>query len=223
VFHLLGVTSPRNCMKTSGRFPRFFLCIAFMTLQGCEYEWKDEPIRHEVAHLNEAGAGDEKKAAEEAKAVVPQSEGRPVLAPGKLVSGEASIPAKAKKLNLPELLEQGQLSLLANVPGAGGLELAVDEVESTLAKSEGINPFKITLYFQREVNIKAVRVLSSYSDYGWAVEGAATPRLVVDTIIDGQWSTIAWPEGMKSKTLVVEVLRKLRDNYVHVNEIEIYE
>jgi hypothetical protein len=34
---------------------------------------------------------------------------------------------------------------------------------------------------------------------------------------------MAFPEGLKTKTLTVEVLRKLRDNYVHLNEIELYE
>lgn len=199
-----------------------FLPLAVCCL-GCEYEWKDEPPVQSQPAADLAADQSEEKPTKQVKIEVPPSDVRPVLAPGKPTSGDAPIPNKAKKINLPEMLEQGQLAISSNVPGLGGLESAIDEVESSLAKSEGSNPFKITLQFQREVNIKAVRVLSSYSDYGWAVEGASTPRLVVDTVIDGQWSTIAWPEGMKSKTLVVEVLRKLRDNYVHLNEIEIYE
>jgi hypothetical protein len=42
-------------------------------------------------------------------------------------------------------------------------------------------------------------------------------------IIEGEWSTVSWPEGLKTKKLSVEVLRKVRDNYVHVNEIELFE
>jgi hypothetical protein len=48
-------------------------------------------------------------------------------------------------------------------------------------------------------------------------------RFVVDTVIDGSWSTIAWPDGISTKRVTVEMLRKVRDNYVHWNEVEFYE
>jgi hypothetical protein len=198
-------------------------CLTVLFCVGCEYEWKDEPVRSEPEVVQIDNGDEARSSTQVVKVTVAPSDVRPVLAPGKSVSGEAAVPNKAKKLNLPEMLEQGQLTISSNVSGLGGLEMAIDEVESSLAKSEGTNPFKITLQFSREVNIKAVRVLSSYSDYGWAVEATGSPRLVVDTVVDGQWSTMAFPEGLKTKTLTVEVLRKLRDNYVHLNEIELYE
>jgi hypothetical protein len=68
-----------------------------------------------------------------------------------------------------------------------------------------------------------MRVLSTYSDYGWAVQLENGERLVVDTIVDGEWSTITWPAGVKTGKVTVEVLRLMRDNYVHLNEVEIYE
>jgi hypothetical protein len=126
-------------------------------------------------------------------------------------------------VNLTELVEQGNLVVSSNLPGAGDIKQAFDEDDSTLAKSEGANPFVFTFKFTNPVTLKAVRVLSTYSDYGWSLEAQGTPRLVVDTIIDGEWSILAWPEGLKTDQVKIEVLRKTRDNYVHLNEIEMYE
>jgi hypothetical protein len=153
----------------------------------------------------------------------PASDVRPVLAPGKEVSGLDALPANAKRLNLPELAEKGELTVKSNDPGFGNPTLVYDEIETSLAKSNDINPFKVTFEFATPRTVKGIKVLSSYSDYGWAVEVEGANRLVVDTVIDGQWSTIAWPEGIKAKKVTVEVLRKVRDNYVHLNEIEFYE
>jgi hypothetical protein len=145
------------------------------------------------------------------------------LAPGKDTSGQAALPPKVKRINLGALVEEGKVVVTTNVPGTNDSGLAFDETDSTLSKSEGVNPFAFTFKFSNPVTIKAVRVLSTYSDYGWAVEAQGSPRLVVDTIIDGEWSTIAWPEGISTAQIKIEVLRKSRDNFVHLNEIEIYE
>jgi hypothetical protein len=154
---------------------------------------------------------------------VAESGDRPTLKAGKDVSGAMAIPANAKKLNLPQLAENGQLTVTSNVPGLGDLQNSYDEVETTLAKSEGVNPFRFTLDFATPRTIKAVRVLSTYSDYSWAIQSDSGQRFVVDMVIEGEWSSVAFPEGLKTKQLIVEVLRKVRDNYVHVNEIEVFE
>jgi len=190
---------------------------------GCEYEWKEENRSAEPYKAQESAAqakvGDQPA---KPKQEAPPPDVRPVLAPGKDVSGQAVLPAKVKKLNLSDLRDSGQLTVTANLMG-GDMSQAFDEREDTLAKSEGFNPFKFTFEFAAPQTIKAVRVLSSYSDYSWACQIDQGERLFVDTIIDGEWSTIAWPEGIKGKRVQVEVLRKYRDNFVHLNEIEIYE
>jgi hypothetical protein len=155
--------------------------------------------------------------------VAPPSEVRPTLAPGKEVSGQADLPPNTKRLNLTEMKDSSLVQVTSNLNGNPDVSLTFDEVESTLVKSDGINPFRITFQFSQERLIKGIKILSTFSDYGWAVQIDGGERLVVDSVVDGQFSTIAWPAGVKVKNLSVEVLRKVRDNYVHLNEVEIYE
>jgi hypothetical protein len=193
---------------------------------GCEYEFKEESGGSSLVLLNDVPRAlrDPREPQQpEQKKPAPPPEVRSVLAPGKDVSGQAALPPKVKRVNLTELVEQGNLVVSSNLPGAGDIKQAFDEDDSTLAKSEGANPFVFTFKFTNPVTLKAVRVLSTYSDYGWSLEAQGTPRLVVDTIIDGEWSILAWPEGLKTDQVKIEVLRKTRDNYVHLNEIEMYE
>ena len=172
--------------------------------------------------MPDASPNQERQAVEEKKPAEVSGD-RPVLKPGKDVSGAMAVPAKAKKLNLPELIETGVVTLKTNVSGLGDANLAADEIETTLSKSNGVNPFRFSFEFSNDRLIKAVRVLSTYSDYSLAIETDKGDRFVVDMIIEGEWSTVSWPEGLKTKKLSVEVLRKVRDNYVHVNEIELFE
>jgi hypothetical protein len=159
---------------------------------------------------------------EEAKPTQP-SDVRPTLAPGREVSGAAELPANVKKLNLPELHESGVLTVSSNLGSNADISFVYDEIESSLTKSESINPFRMTFEFKEPRLFKGIKVLSSFSDYGWAVQFEGGERFLVDTVLDGTWSTIAFPDGVKAKRVTVEVLRKVRDNYVHWNEVEFYE
>lgn len=204
----------------------FALSVCSYAITACEYEFKEDNGGSSLVFLRDvprAQTDPHNPQQDQPQKPQPTPEVRAELAPGKDVSGQAALPAKAKRLNLADLVEQGQLAVTTNVAGAGDLQLVFDEVDSTLTKSDGTNPFVFTLEFSNPIAIKAVRILSTYSDYGWALEAQGTPRLVVDMIIDGEWSTMAWPEGMKTNKVKIEVLRKTRDNFVHVNEIEIYE
>ncbi len=214
---------PSRCAQ-SGWSRRGLLAFAVsLSVLGCEYEWKEDASSGEAykapVNVVQAVSEEPKKAKVEAP---PPAEVKAVLAPGKDVSGQAALPPGVKKLNLTELRESGALNVTANFMG-GDMGQAFDEREDTLAKSEGHNPFKFTFEFTAPRTIKAVRVLSSYSDYSWAVQPDQGERLFVDTIIDGEWSTIAWPDGLKVQRITVEVLRKYRDNFVHLQEIEFYE
>jgi hypothetical protein len=191
-------------------------------LCSCEYEFRDDPVAVSRGNVPDASPNQERQAVEEKKPAEVSGD-RPVLKPGKDVSGAMAVPAKAKKLNLPELIETGVVTLKTNVSGLGDANLAADEIETTLSKSNGVNPFRFSFEFSNDRLIKAVRVLSTYSDYSLAIETDKGDRFVVDMIIEGEWSTVSWPEGLKTKKLSVEVLRKVRDNYVHVNEIELFE
>lgn len=203
------------------RIPVSSILLSFATalaIAACEYEFKDD---------SGTNSDSPRVSVEEARAPVeekkPEQVARPVLAPGKDISGAMALPDKVKKLNLTEIAEAGGLVVTSNVPGLGDIARVYDEIDTTLSKSEGFNPFKITFEFNAEKNIKAVRVLSTFSDYGLAIQFDNGERLVVDSVVDGDWATVAFPNGGKTKKVVVEVLRKVRDNYVHVNEIEFYE
>jgi hypothetical protein len=201
--------------------------LLWLPITACEYEWKDEPVvdssQQQVAfQIPENASGP--KAQPVAPQIIPTqpSNVRPVLAPGKDFSGQAALPAGVKKINLLELVESGALKVSANAQ-VGDISLAFDEREDTLSKSEGINPYRLTFEFSAPRTIKGIKVLSSYSDYAWAFQPEAGERLVVDTVVDGSSSTMAWPEGVKCSRFYVEVLRKMRDNFVHLNEVEVYE
>lgn len=196
-----------------------------LVLCGCEYEFKDESGESSTVVLlkNVPSVSGEQGEAQVAKQPVQSPDVRPTLAPGKLVSGDVVTTAKLKRINLASLVEEGVLKVTTDAPGVRDLGNVFDEVETTLSKSEGSNPYIVIFQFDKALLIKGAKVLSTYSDYGWAVELEGSPRLVVDNVIEGQWSEVSWPEGVRTKTVKVQVLRKVRDNYVHLNEIELYE
>jgi hypothetical protein len=47
--------------------------------------------------------------------------------------------------------------------------------------------------------------------------------VVLDPIPEGDWATIVFPAPVNAKKILVQTLRKSRDNFVHVNEIELYQ
>jgi|GEM_PF-1764546 len=200
------------------------ILIAYASV-GCEYEWKEPPPKTSESYVfGESKQPDVGNSLAISVPTLPLQppDVKPTLVPGRDVSGQDVLPEKTRRLNLGELVESGVLTVSAN--GAiSDLSLALDEREDTLSKSEGINPYRVVFEFSAEKTIKAVRVLSSYSDFSWAFEAQPGSRVVVDTVIDGQWSTVVWPEGIKTKRFIIEVLRKHRDNFVHLNEVEVYE
>jgi hypothetical protein len=210
-------------MKTSSLTNLVLGSVLLFSAAACEYEWKEKQAKTKVeTSQGEQADIKEPEAPPVAEKVV--SNERPVLAPGKEVSGDAVVPKGLKQINLTELAEKGALKVSSNDPSAeSNLKTVIDEIETTLVRSDQINPFVFTLEFSEPHTFKAAKVLSSYSDYGWAIKIDEGERFVVPSIIDNQWSTILWPQGLKGKKVTVEVLRIVRDNYVHVNEISLFE
>jgi len=210
-------------MKTTIVTKFFIGSLLLVGVAACDYEWKDNQSKNK-AEVS-AGVRSDEKGPEAPPAVdkVVSNE-RPVLAPGKQVLGDAVMPKGLTQINLAELAEKGVLKVSSNDPSAeSNLNLVIDEIETTLVRSNQINPLVFTLDFSEPHTIKAVKVLSSYSDYGWAIKVDEGERFVVPSIIENQWSTIVWPQGLKGKKVMIEVLRITRDNYVHVNEIGLFE
>jgi hypothetical protein len=81
----------------------------------------------------------------------------------------------------------------------------------------------MSLTFVEPVKIKGVRVLSTYSDYNWSFTADNGERLVLESIPEGVSSVLVLPAPVTAKSITIEVLRRTRDDYVHVNEVDLYE
>lgn len=199
-----------------------FLAASFLTvvaLSACDYEFKDEP-----AGTADQAVGDEEDAeSSPAKQEAPKPpEVRPVLPAGKAYSGSSTLPANAKRIELLNLAATNQATLSTNVPGADVANIFDGDPE-TLLRSPDINPVEATIAFTAPTKIKAIKVRSTYSDFGVAVQIDNGERIILDPIPEGDWATMVWTTPQNAKKIVVHTLRKVRDNVVHLNEIEIYQ
>ena len=93
----------------------------------------------------------------------------------------------------------------------------------SLVRTPEINPLDTTITFTAPTKIKALRVRSTYSDFAIAIQVDGGERVVLDPIPEGDRATIVFPAPVTAKKILVQTLRKSRDNFVHVNEIELYQ
>ena len=196
--------------------------LALSALTACEYEWKDEPVVIPVAESGEEVVISEQqvKQIEKEKKQAPPSDVRPVLAPGKPYAGSSTMPEKAKRLEILNLAATNDVVITTNSPG-NDINNVFDGADDTLLRSNEINPVDITLEFKTPQKIRAVRIRSTYSDFGVAVQVDNGDRLILDPVPEGDWALMVWPNGITPKKIFVQTLRKNRDNYVHLNEIEV--
>ena len=197
--------------------------LALFTFTACDYEWKDEPpeVEEEVPADDEE-APEEDAPAKPAERREPKSDARPVLAPGKPYAGSSTLPAGSKKIDILNLQALNQATIETNVPGNNDANLMFDGNDETLLRSPEVNPVDATITFTNPQKIKAIRVRSTYSDFAVAVQIDGGDRLILDPVPEGDWALMVWPTQIEAKKVFVQVLRKIRDNYVHVNEIEMY-
>lgn len=204
----------------------FVSIAALALLPGCDYEWKDEPppsdTEEEVPPEGEVAPEEEEDQEDEEEAAKPKSAERPTLAPGKAIASAESVPSGLKKVNILDLEASGKLSIES--PAAGGDKVKLfDGSDETLVRTDSINPLKVTLTFVEPIKLKAVRALSTYSDYSWSMTAEGGERIVIESIPDGVSSVLVLPAPITTKKITFEVLRKSRDNYVHANELELFE
>jgi len=193
--------------------------LTLTTLTACEYEFKDQPAQGEKEVPADGEDAPEEKH-EEQKHDAPKPLG--TLAPGKPYQGATSLPAGAKRLDILNLAAANQATLSSNVPGAA-LDNLFDGADDSLVRTPEINPLDTTITFTAPTKLKALRVRSTYSDFAIAVQVDGDERVVLDPIPEGDWATIVWPTPVTAKKILVQTLRKSRDNVVHVNEIELYQ
>lgn len=145
---------------------------------------------------------------------------RPTLPPGKPYQGATSLPQGAKRLDLLNLQATNAATLTTNTnESVTGL---FDGADDTLLRTPNINPLDTTITFTQPTKLKALRVRSTYSDFAIAVQVDGGERIILDPIPEGDWGVIVWATPVTAKKVLVQTLRKVRDNYVHVNEIELY-
>jgi hypothetical protein len=195
--------------------------LTLTTLTACDYEFKDQPASQgekEVPADGEENAPEEKEAEQKRDAPKPMG----TLAPGKPYQGATSLPAGAKRLDILNLTASNQATASSNVPGAA-LDNLFDGADDSLVRTPEINPLDTTLTFTAPTKIRALRVRSTYSDFAIAVQVDGGERIVLDPIPEGDWATIVWPAPVTAKSILVQTLRKSRDNFVHVNDIELYQ
>jgi len=194
--------------------------LALTTLTACEYEFKDEPVKTQEEVVIEEDAAEEESNEEEQKQAAP-SAARPTLAPGKAYEGSTTLPSEAKLLDLLNLEATNQATISMNVPGPHNN--LFDGADDTIVRTPGINPLETTITLTAPTKIKALRVRSTYSDFAVAVQIDDSERLILDPIPDGDWATMVWSTPITAKKVLVQILRRTRDNYVHANEIELYQ
>ena len=194
--------------------------LTLTTLSACEYEFKDQPAQgeKEVPADEQENAPEDKH--EEQKHDAPKPLG--TLAPGKAYQGATSLPAGAKRVDVLNLTASNQATVSSNVPGAA-LDNLFDGADDSLVRTPEINPLDTTITFTAPTKIKALRVRSTYSDFAIAIQVDGGERVVLDPIPEGDWATIVFPAPVTAKKILVQTLRKSRDNFVHVNEIELYQ
>ncbi len=207
--------------------PSFLRCgllsaLSLTILTACEYAFKDDPppspTEEEIPADEEENEPEDAEPAERKRPADPDV--RPTLPPGKPYQGATSLPQGAKRLDLLNLQATNAATLTTNTnESVTGL---FDGADDTLLRTPNINPLDTTITFTQPTKLKALRVRSTYSDFAIAVQVDGGERIILDPIPEGDWGVIVWATPVTAKKVLVQTLRKVRDNYVHVNEIELY-
>jgi hypothetical protein len=177
-----------------------------------------------------AGCGDSRSAAPGAPPTAPPpqaaaaTEHRVTLAHGRAVAPGQLALDRLQKVDLAQELSSGSLTVDANDPlFPPRFPVLVDGDVKSLARSENINPLILTLTFSEPKKLAAARMHPAGSPYDWLIE--PTPggdRLMVEGAPDSTWSQIDLPSPVETSVVRLEILRRERDDYVHVDEIELY-
>ncbi len=197
------------------------LCLSSVFALGslaCDYEFKDAPPPTQ----GEEEVPPEGEVAPEEEVEKNESGERPELAPGKLIASNEAAPKDFKKVNVLDLVAAGKAAIESSSV-SGDRQQLFDGSDESLVRTDGINPLKLTVTFTEPIKLRGARVLSTYSDYNWSMTAEGGERLVVEAIPEGVPSVIILPAPIATKKVSFEVLRKTRDNFVHLNEIELFE
>ena len=94
---------------------------------------------------------------------------------------------------------------------------------TTLSRSEDVNPLVLEFRLGQSIKLAAVRIFPSYSTYDWTLYPApGGPPRRIEQAAEEKWSQMDLETPVETKQIRLEIRRLLRDNFVHVNEIEFY-
>ena len=149
---------------------------------------------------------------------------RPQLANAKAVTPGDSRLDVLSKVDLAHEQSSGNLTLETNDPQFAPRAPAIlDGNVASMSRSEGVNPLILTLTLREPLSLAAARVYPAGSTYDWLLEPSpGGPRLMVENAADSAWSQIELSEPVSTSVIQLEILRRERDDYVHLTEIELY-
>jgi hypothetical protein len=129
-----------------------------------------------------------------------------------------------EKLDLAAGRRSGRLTIRVNDPALPPrLDAILDGNTTTLSRTENVSPLVLRLILNPPIRLRAARVYPSYSSYAWVLE--PTPggdRLLIREAPAEAWSAIELDAAVETGEVRLEILRLERDDYVHVNEIELW-
>ncbi len=149
---------------------------------------------------------------------------RPKLESATVVEAGTADLTDLRMMDLGEGLAAGNVRIEPNDPSViPAVRLIVDGNVESLIKSNVINPLVITIDLAEEISLAAVRVYPVGSPYDWLVEALpGGPRYMLRGVPERAWSQLDLPEAVTTSIVRLEVLRLKRDDYVHLNEVELY-
>lgn len=133
-------------------------------------------------------------------------------------------PTKSEKLDLAAARAAHTLVVSGNDPAfQPRIDALFDGSIATLARTEDVNPLVLTFEFAQPIRLAAVRLYPSYSSYDWGIEPAqGEAGQVVRNAPAEMWSGVALSKAVETRVVRVLMRRLERDNFVHVNEVELW-
>jgi hypothetical protein len=145
------------------------------------------------------------------------------------LAGRRAAPARERALrglmlvDVVGLEREGAVEVTVNdstfVPHLGAM---FDGDTAWPSRSDSVNPLVIDFAFQRPIRLAAVRVFLVGSTYQWVAEARAGERWSRQSVPSDEWSQIDLRPPVETAAVRLELLRLLRDDNVHVSEIELY-
>lgn len=128
-------------------------------------------------------------------------------------------------------LAEDTITVLSSSHDIGDLKDIFDGDDSTLLRSQQVNPQVTTIQFDGTVSLAGTRVLISHHSGRWKVEGMVWPPgansptkyeiVPWTTATDGENNEIVFPRNIAVSEITLTVQRIGGDEYVHLNEWEL--